>query len=381
MILCPIGTRPEAIKAAPVVKALRARGVAVEIALTGQHTDRRMMGQFLDGYGLSVDHRVARPGDPAAPLLLSSLVEILAGLGRLVVERRPRLVLGIGDTTTVMGAALAARRGGALFGHVEAGLRAFSRDLPEEEHRICADALADVCFAPTAIAVENLARERVLGRVLLAGNTVLDALREMAPPPLPAEARRGTLVTLHRQETVDDPACLAGVLAALDEIARRAPPEARPIRWPLHPRTRAKAAEHAIAFPSGIDLDEPIGHRDFLTALARARLVVTDSGGVQEEAAILGTPAVVVRDHTERPETIAAGLGRLAGTQARGIVEAAVALLSEDAPRAGRPDLYGDGRAGERIADACVALLAGQLVGDEASPVTPLRAATARARR
>jgi UDP-N-acetylglucosamine 2-epimerase (non-hydrolysing) len=263
-------------------------------------------------------------------------------------------VLAVGDTTTVLAAALAARKSSVAFGHVESGLRAFSRELPEEDHRICADALADLLFAPTRIAVENLLRERVNGTIILTGNPVLDALRVHPPVSLPDHARNGILVTVHRQETVDDPEKLGQVLAALDTLGRT-----HSVLWPVHPRTAAKAADAGHSFPSSIRVIEPLGHAAFLGQLAAARLVVTDSGGVQEEAAILGTPCVTVRNNTERPETIAEGVGLLACVETRAILDAIHHILG-DWKRFARPVayLYGDGRAGEHIAQACAEWLA-----------------------
>jgi UDP-N-acetylglucosamine 2-epimerase (non-hydrolysing) len=338
------------IKMAPIIVALQRRGIAHHVIATGQHHDWKMMGSFLAGFGVTVDRELAIPSRD----LLGSFCEITAGLGAVFAELKPRLVLAVGDTTTVVAAAFAARKTGGAFGHVEAGLRAFSRELPEEEHRICADALADLLFAPTSIAVANLAREHVNGKVLLTGNTVLDALREHLPAPV--AARDGVLVTIHRQETVDDPAALAQVFAAVERLGRT-----QAVLWPLHPRTRAKAIDAQLELPRNIHITDPIGHVEFLEHLVRARLVVTDSGGVQEEAAIVGTPCVTVRNHTERVETIEAGVGVLAKPDA--IVEAAAEILAAW-PRYGRamPELYGDGRAGEKIAHACDEWLATAIV-------------------
>lgn len=350
MIAAVVGTRPEVIKMAPVVHALRRRRLEVELVATGQHHDHSMLGAFLSCFRLRVDH--------ALPLgardLLGSFVEITAALGRLFCERRPQLVLAAGDTTSVVAAAFAARKTGSAFGHVEAGLRAFSRELPEEEHRICADALAELLFAPTRIAAENLFREHVNGRVVATGNPVLDALKAHPPVVLPAAQREGILVTLHRQETVDERERLREVLAALASLGGR-----HRVEWPVHPRTRQKLAEHGLSCPPQLQLSGPLGHEEFLAKLARCRLTITDSGGVQEEAAILGTPCVTVRASTERPETIEAGVGLLSGIDSAGILEATAEILG-DYERYARPvpHLYGDGRAGEKIAAACAEFLA-----------------------
>jgi len=361
LIFAVLGTRPEVVKMAPVIAALHRRNIPVRIVGTGQHYNWKMMGSFLETFGLKVDHQLTLEHRD----LMGSFVEIVSGLGALFMEHKPDLVLSQGDTTTVMAAAIAARKTGSAFGHVEAGLRAFSRELPEEEHRICADALADLLFAPTRIAVENLTREQVNGKVILTGNTVLDALRAH-PPHVPAE-REGVLVTLHRQETVDDPDKLAQVLAALDRLGRE-----HPVLWPVHPRTVAKVAEAGLVFPACIEIVEPLGHTEFLGKIASSKLVISDSGGVQEEAAILGTPCVTVRNNTERPETIAEGVGLLAGTDKKTILAALDRILTEwDTFARPSPHLYGDGRAGEKIAHACAEWLASQQ-----APAALLRTAT-----
>jgi UDP-N-acetylglucosamine 2-epimerase (non-hydrolysing) len=354
MIFAVVGTRPEVVKMAPVVAALQRRKLPVEVVTTGQHYTQQMMGAFLDSFQLEVHHRLELGNRD----LLGSFVEIVAGLGALFAARKPSMVLAVGDTTTVFAAALAARKTGAAFGHVESGLRAFSRELPEEEHRICADALADLLFAPTRIAVENLTREQVNGKLVLTGNPVLDALRMHPPQVTPPDQRSGVLVTLHRQETVDDPAKLAQVLAALGSV-HTLRGERHHVVWPVHPRTVAKVKEAGLTFPSTIDVCEPLGHTEFLAKLAAVKLVITDSGGVQEESAILGTPCVTVRNNTERPETIAAGVGLLANIETRAIVQAIHHIL-DDWHSFARPvpHLYGDGRAGEKIASACAEYLA-----------------------
>lgn len=350
MIFAVLGTRPEVVKMAPVIAALHRRNLPVKLIGTGQHHTWNMMGSFLESFGLHVDHQLMLEKRD----LMGSFVEIVGGLGKLFSEHKPGIVLSQGDTTTVMAAAIAARKSGSAFGHVEAGLRAFSRELPEEEHRICSDALADLLFAPTRIAVENLTREQVNGKVILTGNTVLDALRAH-PPHVPAQ-REGVLVTLHRQETVDDPEKLSQVLAALDRLGRD-----HQVIWPVHPRTVAKVREAGLVFPPCLEIADPLGHTDFLGKLASVKLVISDSGGVQEEAAILGTPCVTVRNNTERPETIAEGVGLLAGTDKTAILAAIDRILTEwDTFARPSPHLYGDGRAGDKIASACAEWLASQ---------------------
>ncbi len=349
-IIAVIGTRPEAIKMVPVVKALRRCGIETRIIGTGQHTDWRMLGAFLNTFGLVIDHQLELKNRD----LLGSFTDILSSLGKVFSRERPKLVLGVGDTTTVAAAAFAARKTGCAFGHVEAGLRAFSRELPEEEHRICADAMADLLFAPTRIAQENLIREHVNGKVLLTGNTVLDALRVHLPSGLSKETKQeGILVTIHRQETVDNPVKFNEVLAALGVLARH-----HIVEWPMHPRALAKMKEHNLQLPPLVRVEDPLGHTEFLHRLGRAEVVLTDSGGVQEEAAILGIPCVAVRSCTERPETLTEGVGILAGVDKQGILNAADKILRNwETFARPSPHLYGDGRAGEKIAEACARFL------------------------
>lgn len=356
MILAVVGTRPEVIKMAPVVHALRRRRIPVQLVATGQHYDVRMMGSFLDTFGLTVDHELTLTHRD----LLGSFIDILAALAPVFERVKPKLALAVGDTTTVLATGLVARKANSAFGHIEAGLRAFSRELPEEEHRICADAVGDLLFTPTRIAGENLAREHVNGKVIHTGNPVLDALRAHPPTAVPPERREGVLVTIHRQETVDDPRKLASVLEALRILGG-----SDIVEWPLHPRTRAKMSEYRLEMPATVRVTDPIGHVEFLDHLMRARLVVTDSGGVQEEAAILGTPCVCVRNNTERPETIDAGVSLLAGTDTAEILRAVSEILS-NWERFARPvpHLYGDGRAGEKIADACADFLGLSIAAD-----------------
>jgi UDP-N-acetylglucosamine 2-epimerase (non-hydrolysing) len=349
MIVVVIGTRPEAIKMAPVIRALSRRGIPTQVVATGQHSDWKMLGIFLSTFDIQLDHQLELPSRD----LLGSFVHILASLGDLFLRLKPKLVLAQGDTTTVAAAAFAARKTGCAFGHVEAGLRAFSRELPEEEHRICADALADLLFAPTRIAQENLVREHVNGSILLSGNTVLDALL-WHPPRLPTGGKReGILVTLHRQETVDDPEKFGAALSALNVLGRH-----HLVEWPVHPRAAAKMKEFGLSLAPMVKTESPLGHTDFLDRLVRAEVVITDSGGVQEEAAILGTPCVAVRACTERPETLTAGVGILAGVDKSGILSAAEEILRNwESWARPVPHLYGDGRAGEKIAEACAKFL------------------------
>lgn len=324
-VLVVVGTRPEVMKTAPVVRALRRRGARVRLAATSQH--RELLRQALADFGLKadVDLRLMRRRQTPS----SFLRRALPALGRLLARERPDAVLAAGDTSSVLAAALSSWRAGVPFMHVEAGLR--SHDLrapfPEEQFRVLADHLAALCFAPTALARRNLLREGVEpARALVTGNPVVDAVRSVMGPRRPAEPL--VVVTLHRRE-----APLPRLLAALRRAA-----DARPeltFVYPVHPRSRVRLSHPRIR------LTRPLPYRDFVRLLQRCRLIVTDSGGIQEEAPTLGKPVLVMRRATERPESGA----RLIGFSA----EKLLAGLARP-PKPPRRNPYGDGRAGERIA-------------------------------
>jgi len=369
-VLVVIGTRPEAIKMAPVVEALRRRTPTVEtrVALTGQHTT--LVDQVLEVFGLEPDYdlEVMQEGQS----LCDVTQRTLEGMGKLLREWRPDVVLVEGDTATVFAASLAAYFERIRVGHVEAGLRTADKwaPFPEEIFRRLTDVIADFYFAPTRRAAEALARESVPGdRIHITGNTVVDALMAIAARERPVTDHdlqsvlddpdaRLVLLTAHRRETFGAP--LRHVLGAVRTLADRVP-DIR-IVYPVHPNPNV--VEPATELLSGhprIHLTAPLDYLDLVTALERASLVLTDSGGIQEEAPTFGTPVLVLRDVTERPEAIDAGVAERVGTDAQRIVDRAVAILGRG-PRTskGAPaNPFGDGRAGERIADILVADLTG----------------------
>jgi UDP-N-acetylglucosamine 2-epimerase (non-hydrolysing) len=264
-------------------------------------------------------------------------------------------VLVEGDTNSVLGSALAAQKSGVRVGHVEAGLRSFDRSMPEELNRILTDHLSDLLFAPTEHAAGQLEREGVAReRVRVTGNTVVDELllqrdRAMGNGAL---ARHGVtprhylLATVHRAENTDDVARLTGIVAGLGGCAARTE---LPVLCALHPRTRARLEGLAAHVPAGVRLLPPLPYLEFLGLHAGAALMLTDSGGLQEEACVLGVPCVTLRDNTERPESLAVGANRLAGADPQRIIEAALAMMH--VPRMWEHP-FGDGHAAERILDA-----------------------------
>ncbi len=343
-ILVVMGTRPEAIKLAPVVAALRRRRLKTAVCATGQH--RELLAGALRPFRLEpdVDLRLMRRGQTPDQVARRTLAAMKPVLKRI----KPALVVVQGDTTTAAAAAVAASEAGVPVAHVEAGLRTFDRNdpFPEERNRVLIDSIASVLFPPTRVASANLRRERLSGRAVhVTGNTVVDALRALKPP---RGSSNEVLVTLHRRELHGRP--LAGLCAALARLAGRHPETA--FVYPVHPNPAVDRVARRLR-RSRVRLVPPLPYPELLALLARCRFVVTDSGGVQEEAATLGKPVLIVRRRTERPEIIAAGAGRLVGLDPRRLEREAGRLLAD--PRLLRRmsrgrGLYGDGRAAERVA-------------------------------
>jgi UDP-N-acetylglucosamine 2-epimerase (non-hydrolysing) len=357
--LAVIGTRPEAIKMAPVVRALRATGrFDVHVLFTGQH--RGLLDQAAADFGLvaDADLDLMRPDQGLASLT----ARLLEGIDAVLATRSFDVVIGQGDTTTVLASAMSAFYRRIPFAHVEAGLRTESIDspFPEEANRRLAGALASIHFAPTRGALANLLAEGVpADRIVVTGNTGIDALLDASgrAPELPFAVDavdRLVLVTLHRRESLGAP--LRGVLGAIRE-AISGVPRARVI-WPVHPNPHVRqAATEMLAGVPGVELVEPQAYLPFVSLMKRADVIVTDSGGVQEEAPTFGAPILVVRESTERPEGVDAGLAELVGTDPERIARRLGTLLNTSVRRTRTVNPYGDGRASIRIADSLVKLL------------------------
>jgi UDP-N-acetylglucosamine 2-epimerase (non-hydrolysing) len=351
-VLVPFGTRPEVVKLAPVVGALRAAGHDVTVVDTGQHTDPALSSQLQDLLGLTPDVRFALPDDRAA-----RTGALHADAATAVAKFRPDLVLALGDTNTVPAYALAARGAGVPFAHVEAGLRSLNQRSVEEVNRRVAAATAQLHFAPTARAASFLAAEGVAAeRVFVVGNPVIDTLVARGITPRPLDERAGVLVTAHRPTNVDDPARLGRLVA----VVRRLADEVGPVTFPVHPRTARRLEETGFAAElehRGVTVTAPLDYDTLLATLAAARLAVTDSGGIQEEAAYLGVPVVVLRASTPRWEGVEAGTTTLAGLAdddaAARVLAAALAHASPEgqARAAALPCPYGDGTTGVRVAE------------------------------
>ena len=336
-----VGTRPEIIKMAPVVFECQERKIPFAIIHSGQHYTRSMDSVFFEQIGLPKPARRLRVGSDSRERQVMRAAVALEGA---FAREDPPAVLVQGDTNTVLAGALAAQKLGLRLGHVEAGLRSGDARMPEEFNRIMADRVSDLLFAPTAHAASNLRRERVRGRILVTGNTVVDSVVRNVGRAGPAPAGRYFLASLHRQESVDERSTLAGIAAALGDLQRI---HGVPVVLPLHPRSRKMARRFGIGM-GGLRVMEPAGYLEFLGLERGAALILTDSGGVQEEACVLGVPCVTMRESTERPETVEAGANIVAGTSRRGITEAAGRAL-----KLGRwKSPLGDGRASGRILDA-----------------------------
>lgn len=362
-VLVVYGTRPEAIKMAPVIEALRRRPetFAVRVCTTGQH--REMLDQVQDLFGLvpDLDLQLMQPDQTLNGLSAAAL----AALDRVLASEAPDWLLVQGDTTTAMTAGLAAFHRGVKVGHVEAGLRTgdLRHPFPEEANRRIIDLLADALFAPTGRSRDALLAEGTdSAKIHVVGNTVIDALHTLvgqdghAPGEGESPGRPEVLVTVHRRESFGAP--IREIFAALRHLAETFPEVG--FVYPVHrnPNVRGPAFEILGGLPN-LELCEPLDYRELVRRLERCRLVLTDSGGIQEEAPTFGKPVLVLRETTERPEGVDAGVARLVGADRERIFDEAARLLRSDEAyqamaRAVNP--YGDGRAAERIA----ALLAGE---------------------
>ncbi|MFF9894747.1 non-hydrolyzing UDP-N-acetylglucosamine 2-epimerase [Streptomyces longispororuber] len=358
-----IGTRPELVKVAHLVRIL---GPAAHLVHTGQHYDAALFGRFLTELGLPEPTLLDGVGGKPRAVQVSAA---LAQLDALFAERPPLAVVVQGDTNAALAGALAANARSIPLVHVEAGLRSHDRAMPEEHNRIVIDQLADVLCAATADNRDLLRAEAVpAGRITVTGNTVVEAVREHLPAAgeraallaaYGVTADRYVLATAHRPENTDDPAALAAILRELASLAAELP-----VLFTVHPRTRARieaaGLTHLLAPLTEL---APLGYGEFLALARHAAVIVSDSGGVQEETTVLGRPLVVVRRSTERPEAMAAGFaelvapGREIGRAVRRRLAAGPAGLRRLAEQ---PSPFGDGLASQRIAVLLAAVAAGR---------------------
>ncbi|WP_137287834.1 non-hydrolyzing UDP-N-acetylglucosamine 2-epimerase [Halorussus salinisoli] len=356
-----LGTRPEIVKLAPIIRECRERDVPHTVVHTGQHYSPQLTEVFFDKLGLPAPDHTLGVGSETHGQQTGNMI---AGVEEILLDAEPETVLVQGDTNTTLAGTIAASKLDAELGHVEAGLRSDDRGMPEEINRIICDHTADRLFAPTPAAAENLRAEGIPSdRISVTGNTVVDALqrhRTLAADQSTAlddyEVTPGEygLVTVHRAENVDDRERFADVLTGIDRVAREFDME---MIYPVHPRARKVLSD--LTVPDSIRVVEPLDYLEFLRLESDAGLILTDSGGVQEEACVLGVPCVTLRKNTERPETIAAGANRLGGVTPTRILDASRDMVKADT---GWDNPFGDGDAASRILDTSAAVATREVV-------------------
>jgi UDP-N-acetylglucosamine 2-epimerase len=343
-ILSIVGNRPQFIKSAPLSLALRNR--AEEVVLhTGQHYDHDLSQVFFDELGLEPPkHRLEAGSGSHA----EQTARMLPGIEAAVVEEKPDIVLVYGDTNSTLAGALAATKLRVSVAHVEAGLRSFDRTMPEELNRVLVDRVSNLLFAPSQTAVSNLKNEGILQGVHEVGDVMLDANLRLAPiarersqalEAAGVEAGGYALVTVHREANTREPA-LGRIVEGLNALEE-------PVVFPLHPRTAGAIESQGLHLAGHVHPRPPAGYLDFAALASQARVILTDSGGVQKEAYWYEVPCVTLRENTEWVETVSAGWNRLAGTDSDAIAAAA----REAGPGPEHPPLYGDGHAADLIAD------------------------------
>jgi len=352
-VVTVIGARPQFIKAAPVAAALRRAGVEEVLVHTGQHYDEAMSGRFFSELGIP---------EPAANLAVGSgsqaqqTAAMMRALEPLMRDVSPDWVLIYGDTNSTVAAALVGAQLGLKVAHVEAGLRSYNRRMPEEINRIVADRLSSLLFVPTDTALSILKQEGLGGRELIACGDVMYDVALMMAAKAPTEstilaeldlAEKGyALSTIHRAENTDDPARLSALVEGLGRVAADLP-----VVLPLHPRTRKALGSLGIAIPAGLRLINPVGYLDMVRLTMAAKLVVTDSGGLQKEAYFHRVPCVTMRDETEWTELVESGWNRLAPpVSGNAVAETVAAALAAPLP-AQTPAFYGTGKAADLIAE------------------------------
>ncbi|MFO0909494.1 MAG: UDP-N-acetylglucosamine 2-epimerase (non-hydrolyzing) [Isosphaeraceae bacterium] len=350
-----VAARPNFMKMAPVVLELRRRGADQFLVHTGQHYDANMSDVFFEELGMPRPdvHLGVGSGSHA-----TQTAAVLTAFEATCLERSPDLVVVAGDVNSTLACALTAAKLRIPVAHVEAGLRSFDRAMPEEVNRVLTDHMSDYLLATEEDALVNLRREGIDERkVHLVGNCMVDTLlrhvtRALEGEPwakFQLEPKTYTLVTLHRPSNVDDENALRGLVAAINRVAERLA-----VVFPIHPRTRDRLDRLGLTLAPEVRLCAPMPYLAFLGMMARARCVLTDSGGIQEETTALGVPCLTLRENTERPVTLTQGTNRLIGSDPGRIVESVDQVLSGDWPTGTRPALW-DGHAAERIADILLA--------------------------
>lgn len=359
-----VGTRPEIIKMSPVVKELERRGIEHLLVHTGQHYDYLMDGVFFKDLGLKEPTVNLKVGSGSQ---VSTIAKIMEALEKYFTTEKPDVVLVQGDTNSALAGALVSAKMHLKSGHVEAGLRSYDRRLPEEYNRIICDHISDYLFAPTDLARQNLLDEgiskremlyygkRFTPKIVVTGNTIVDAVMDNLQKAektkvlanLGITTRKYFMVTAHREENVDYKENLKGIITALRSITKQ---YRLPMIFPLHPRTRSRLTSFSLMDEvrsiKGLKIVEPLGFFELLALEGNAKVVLTDSGGIQEETCILRTPCVVMRERTERPEAIAVGGAVLAGCDPKRILKATKVMFNK---KRNWKNPFGDGKAATRI--------------------------------
>ena len=351
-ILCVVGARPNFMKMAPLLRALRGRIDLPPAVLlhTGQHYDTRMKDRVFEDLGLPKPDIDLQVGSGSHAV---QTADVMKSFEPVLDRLQPSCVIVVGDVNSTLACSLVAVKKHIPVAHVEAGLRSFDRAMPEEINRVLTDQIADLLYTTERTAEGNLLREGVArDRIHFVGNLMIDSLmdalpRALLPRDLPPTGDSYALVTLHRPSNVDDPDRLKHVLGLIGEVSDRLP-----VVWPIHPRTAANLERFAVDVPAGVHPVTVIPAQGYLSMVAlmrAARMVLTDSGGVQEETTALGVPCITLRANTERPITIEQGTNTLVGTDRRRLLEAVDDVMANGGKR-GRVPEYWDGRAAERIA-------------------------------
>ncbi|MFA6888188.1 MAG: UDP-N-acetylglucosamine 2-epimerase (non-hydrolyzing) [Candidatus Woesearchaeota archaeon] len=368
MKLCIIlGTRPEIIKLSPIIKECIKRNIQFIILHTGQHYSYTMDKVFFENFELPLPnynlntHIILEEQETKSDLLENpdactnhgkQLGIMLGKIEEILIKERPDLVIVQGDTNTTLAGALAAAKLHIKIAHVESGLRSYDNKMPEEINRILTDRISDFLFVPTQIQEKILLQEGVSpDKIFVVGNTITDVVYTYLPIcPLPEIQKEYFLMTLHRQENVDNKEILCSIFCALKQIYAK---YHIPILFPIHPRTQKRLEQFGIVFPEGIQLHPPTDFFTFLSLEKNAKMILTDSGGIQEESCILGVPCVTLRDNTERPETILVQMNILAGTTPEKIIQSCnnmyTSFYSNNKNKVISQKIFGDGTTAQQI--------------------------------
>lgn len=345
-----LGTRPEIIKMSSIIRECQKRNLEFFILHTNQHYSENLDKVFFKELEIPQPKYNLKVGSGTHA---EETGKMLIGIEKVLIKEKPDIVLVEGDTNTVLAGALAAVKLYIKVGHIEAGLRSYFREMPEEINRILADHCSDFLFAPTKKAKDILLSEGIpKKKIFVTGNTIVDAVyqnlklakkRSKILDKLKLKKENYFLVTAHRQENIDKKERLKGILEGIGVIYNKFN---LPIIYPIHPRSKKMIKKFNLKIPQGVKLIEPIGYLDFLQLEANARLVLTDSGGVQEESCILKVPCVTLRDNTERPETLEVGSNILAGIDSKKILRCVSKMLNR---KRNWKNPFGKGKAGEKI--------------------------------